>query len=590
MNDFSKNIEQIYSFIRKNTDVEEKIYFVETYKQKLNMKREMSFSEKYYKQEIINGKKGVVYTPSEMAEFMVKNLIKPSDIIENPFIKIVDPACGCGNLICICFLYLRQIFLKNIEVINNKNNLNLKPEDINYHIVHNNLFGFDVDKTAIKVLRIDLFWLSSEFNEKNFEVRDFLVENIDKKFDVFIGNPPYIGHKAISSSYSQVLRKLYSGIYKDKGDMSYCFFKKSVECLKKGGKLAFVTSRYFCEACSGKDLRKFLIDNASIYKIVDFYGIRPFKGIGIDPIIIFLVNKKSYDNKIEIIRPRGSKKIDRHKFYNSLFSGKSQSQQYKKFFIHQKSMDSSGWVFVDEIEKSIIDKIKNKSKFVLKDICHSYQGIITGCDKAFIVDRDIINDKRIELKLVKPWVKSSYIYRDKIEGNEKFIIYSNFIKDERQYPNAIKYIGQYKDKLMERRECKKGTRRWYELQWGRKPEIFEKEKIVFPYKSSDNRFTLDKGSYFSADVYSLVLKENVPFTYEMLLNILNSNLYEFYFKTFGKKLGENLYEYYPNNVMKLYIPYVNFQEEGNNKEKELYDFFQLTNQEIQVVEKIKDNC
>lgn len=587
MNSFIEDVEQIYNFIKKNIDVEEKMHFIETYKQKSNMKKEISFSEEYYKQKIMNGKNGVVYTPPEMAAFMVKNLINVNDVIGNPFIKIIDPSCGSGNLICKCFLYLNRIFIKNIEVINSKNNLNLKLEDISYHIVRNNLFGFDIDETAIKVLKIDLFLISNQFSEKNFQVKDFLVENIDRKYDVFIGNPPYIGHKSVDSSYSYVLRKIYGSIYRDKGDISYCFFQKSLKCLKEGGKLVFVTSRYFCESCSGKELRKFLIENTSIYKIIDFYGIRPFKRVGIDPMIIFLVRTKNWNNNIEIIRPNKIEKNEKDKFLDSLFLDKS--EKYKKFSISQKSINNDGWVFVDEVEKNIIDKIKEKSKFILKDICHSCQGIITGCDRAFIVDRDIINSRKIELRLIKPWIKSSHIRKNEVIKGEKFIIYSNLIENETECPNAIKYIEQYKKRLMERRECKKGTRKWYELQWGRKPEIFEEKKIVFPYKSCDNRFALDKGSYFSADIYSLVLKKNVPFTYEILLNILNSPLYEFYFKTFAKKLGENLYEYYPNNLMKLCIPSIDFGGE-NNIEKKLYDFFGLTDKEIEIVEKIKDNC
>ena len=97
MNNFIEDIEEIYSFIRKNIDVEEKIHFIETYKQKSNMKKEISFSEEYYKQKIMNGKNGVVYTPPKMAAFMVKNLINVNDVIENPFIKVVDPSCGYGN-------------------------------------------------------------------------------------------------------------------------------------------------------------------------------------------------------------------------------------------------------------------------------------------------------------------------------------------------------------------------------------------------------------------------------------------------------------------------------------------------------------
>ncbi|WP_010293005.1 hypothetical protein [Clostridium senegalense] len=43
-------------------------------------------------------------------------------------------------------------------------------------------------------------------------------------------------------------------------------------------------------------------------------------------------------------------------------------------------------------------------------------------------------------------------------------------------PNAINHIRQYKEKLSKRRECIKGVRKWYQLQWGRNKEIFEEEK------------------------------------------------------------------------------------------------------------------
>ena len=122
-------------------------------------------------------------------------------------------------------------------------------------------------------------------------------------------------------------------------------------------------------------------------------------------------------------------------------------------------------------------------------------------------------------------------------------------------------------------------RQWYHLQWGRNKNIFESKKIVLPYKSSSNRFALDKGSFFSADVYALILNTDRPFSYDYLLKILNSDVYEFYFKSFGKKLGENLYEYYPNNLMKLCIP----TEFDFEKEEDLYKFFNFTDREVNII-------
>ncbi len=185
------------------------------------------------------------------------------------------------------------------------------------------------------------------------------------------------------------------------------------------------------------------------------------------------------------------------------------------------------------------------------------------------------------MNLVKPWIKSSYIEKNSVLRQDSYIIYSDLIQNPLEYPNAMDYIEVKKEKLIKRRECQNGIRKWYELQWGRKQNIFEGEKIIFPFKASSNRFALDNGSYFSADVYALILKDNSSFTYDFLLYLLNSKIYEFYFKTFAKKLGEDAYEYYPNNLMKLCLPaMINIEGKDENY---LYDYFNFTEDEKKII-------
>ena len=102
----------------------------------------------------------------------------------------------------------------------------------------------------------------------------------------------------------------------------------------------------------------------------------------------------------------------------------------------------------------------------------------------------------------------------------------------------------------------KKIRKWYELQWGRNTNIFERRKIMYPYKSSNNKFAIDNNNSFSsADVYSFYIKEEYEdiFSYEYLVGILNSKIYDRYFKMIGKCMGNKIYDYYPNKVMKLKI-------------------------------------
>mgnify|MGYP001588244971 FL=1 len=574
-----QEIRELYNIIISPIEDVYKLTALKNYKIKLGVSGKKSFGDDYYEFIKNNKEKGTVYTPEPITSYMIENTIKAAQIINNPYIRIVDPSCGTGNILICSFKLLKKLYKDNLKSINEKNGLILKEQEIDDHIIKYNLFGFDIDDTALKILTIDLYDLSKGCIIKNIFNNDFLVYENKCKYDIVIGNPPYVGKKFINNEYASFLKIRYKKVYRDKGDLSYCFFEKALDDLNDGGKLTFITSRYFMESPSGEELRKALKEGYTIDKIIDFYGIRPFKNVGIDPLIMFITNHKTEDNQIEIIKPLAVKSKDRKEFYNNVFL--KGGNKFSTFFIEKKELDDKGWVLVDEKVRTIINKIKQKKSTELSNICNSYQGIITGCDKAFVLNNDTSLLKNIEKDIIKPWIKSSFIEKNKILRKDSYLIYSDLICNPQEYNNAIAYIELHREKLSKRRECQKGIRKWYELQWGRNQNIFEGEKIVFPFKASSNRFAIDRGSYFSADVYALTLKENVPFTYDFLLYILNSKIYEFYFKTFVKKLGKDAYEYYPNNLMKLCIP--EMKDYNGMDENYLYDYFHFSEEEKEII-------
>ena len=79
---------------------------------------------------------------------------------------------------------------------------------------------------------------------------------------------------------------------------------------------------------------------------------------------------------------------------------------------------------------------------------------------------------------------------------------------------------------------------------------------MYPYKALKNRFAIDEDNrFFSADVYSFYINSEYEdiFSYEYLVGILNSEVYNKYFKINAKKISKNTYDYYPNKVMKIKI-------------------------------------
>ncbi len=535
---------------------------------------------------------GQYYTPDFIIKYILEKTIGKTDIIENPFVRVIDISCGAGYFLIGAYDVLKEKFLIKLEELKYKygeeiytiekagevfklNGIDYwKEENIHYHILKHCIYGADKDRVALNLTKINLLskepgWKIEELNivecdslvkwenecfqgeESNKEIK--LIDFWSKKYDYVIGNPPYIGHKQLNIEYKQWLLNEYESVFKDKSDISFCFFKRIVDILSPDGMVGIITSRYFMESPTGKQLRSYLVNNVDILEIVDFYGAEIFKGIGVATAIYFYKVPKSRDNKVIV-----NKLVDdKGQFNNSEdLVEKIESNLFHRFEVDQANLYGDRWILVPKDSFNLYKKIEGKGKKSLGDVVISFQGIITGCDKAFVLTSEEIEKNNIERELLKKWIKNRNVERYQVSNTDLFLMYSDLILSEEKYPNSIEYIRNYKERLENRREYKTGARKWYQLQWGRNMALFEQPKIVFPYKASGNRFALDCDNlYCSADVYSLIIKEEyknkIPLEY--IVGLLNSSIYEFYFKLFAKKMGRGIYDYYPNSVLDMKI-------------------------------------
>lgn len=506
---------------------------------------------------------GQVYTPLHIVKKMLVDTFEVQNIDKNT--RILDPACGGGYFLIEAFKKIKIKLQNKFSQIDDR------------YILENMIYGIDIDEFSIFLTKMALIFNSEcccvDFNILNI---DFLgsCDDLDLSFDVIIGNPPYIGHKQSNKEYSAFLRDRYKDVFYDKSDISYCFFKRGKELLKDDGIISFITSRYFMEAMFADKLRDFIKKNFHILSIVDYSGFRVFKGAMVSPVIIILSNDIGNKNDFSYVK------------YNA------EPTKNDNFYYKQTKLGKKGWIILETKEEELFNRIESISNTYIKDVCSIKQGIITGLDKAFIVTEAEIEKYNLERFLLKKWIKNSNISKTHIEHKDLYLIYTNMINDEKDCPNTINYIQSFKENLMGRRECKSGVRKWYELQWGRVQSDFENPKILFPYKSSCNNFFYDKNEYFcSADIYFInELRSDI--SYELLQNYLNSNVFEFYFKCQAKKVGINVYEYYPNklNMMKIYLPDKNNDKnisylEKISVENFLEKVFNISGEEITIINK-----
>ena len=238
---------------------------------------------------------------------------------------------------------------------------------------------------------------------------------------------------------------------------------------------------------------------------------------------------------------------------NHLFVGETllANKKFETFSVSQTSLGAAPWRLNDPMVRGIVEKIRAACPRALGGEGEFFQGIITGADSVFVIDRGQKKTLPALSPYLRPWIKNSRIHPCVIDDSALYLIYVRG-SETAVSPELAEYLAPHKARLEKRRECQNGSIPWYALQWPRKPERFEGEKIIFPYKAEKNSFAFDEGGlFFSADIYGYIPGE---IDAKALCVLLNSACYNLYFKSFAKKLGGALYEYYPNTLKRLAIP------------------------------------
>ncbi|MHA1542499.1 MAG: Eco57I restriction-modification methylase domain-containing protein, partial [Candidatus Hodarchaeales archaeon] len=151
--------------------------------------------------------------------------------------------------------------------------------------------------------------------EINIRREDFSVENNQYKYDIIIGNPPFVRHEDIGSDNTPNYKKDLIDkflmetdpriVIDKKSDLYIYFCLKSLKLLKKTGVLGFLTSNAWLEVKYGKTLQNYLIQLLSNNKlaqceIIYQAGARLWKQIGINS-IVFLATR----NLVSHSQPEG---------------------------------------------------------------------------------------------------------------------------------------------------------------------------------------------------------------------------------------------------------------------------------------------
>lgn len=387
-------------------------------------------------------------------------------------------------------------------------------------------------------------------------------------FDGVIGNPPYVEFKILDNHSKNAIEKRFSSTT-GKYDLYIPFIELGQNLLKDNGFLSYITPSMFTKRDYGKDIREYISKNLYLKIYVDFGDFQVFNNVTVYT-AVYIMSKKNIDRSL-IIRIRNGREQSSSNI-NSYLLKKHDNKDIDSYYVDSNRYRGNNvWAFENPEIYKLIERIKDNTKFKLKDILkYTFQGIASGKDSVFYISDETKKIYQIEDDILRELLKGKDIRRYYIDYKNMYVIYP-YDKDgnplpegylKKNYPNAYKYLVEMRKSLSGRKYFEKSNKKWYELWNQRNPSKFEQKKILVAEIAPESRFVFDDNNYyFNTKVFGLVLKDRYnAISYKFLLGLMNSALLNFYHKFTSVPKAGGYFEYKTQFIMPYPIPNLDIED------------------------------
>ena len=473
--------------------------------------------------------RGGYYTPKVIREFLV------DWALDSDGKTVLEPSCGDGG------------FLETI--------LERKPKKIKA-IVGLELDPLEARKAQTLIKKFEN--ISRIINEDFFKYS--LKTMKQRKFDIVLGNPPFIRYQYFDEGQQQAAQQvmLSAGIKFDKLNNIWApFLVACMMCLNEGGRLAMVIPGEIMHVNYSSKIRMLLSKFQAKITLIAFNQL-VFPDVQQEIILLLVDKQKNHEqiknfantaiNIIQLNNISSLKNFDLNSIPLSQYKNiKAGEGKWTRFFLTKDQLSE-----LEEIENN--QMVKQLGDLATVDV-----GIVTGANKYFVVNDDIIKQYELE-KISLPLVGRSmhingliFEKKDWIENkkkeiashllnfpNEKFKDYSYMMK---------KYISIGKVNDIHR-GYKTGIRdRWYQV-----PSIWKSDAFLLRRSHKFPKLILNSANAYTTDtMHRVKIKEGVD--HPSLIFCFYNSVTMAYSEIIGRSHGGGVLEILPNDAETILIPY-----------------------------------
>ena len=432
----------------------------------------------------------------------------------------------------------------------------------------------------------------------------------NRGFDIAIANPPYVQLQKDGGRFGRLYQDCGYATFARRGDIYQLFYERGCQLLKPSrGLLAYITSNSWLRAEYGRPLRRYFSERQTPLLLIE---------LGRDVFESAIV-----DSGILMLREGGQSQA-----FRAIDIDRLEAEEFPPgpdLWGQVQPDGDAPWSILSHAEQSVMRKMQAKGTPLKNWDVKINRGVITGYNKAFIIDdktkEALVSQDPKSDEIIKPVLRGRDIQRFRSAWADQWLIVAKFgshrtLREE--FPAIYKHLLQHEDKLKARGQCRysrsgsnsqqagyPGQHHWLELDNNPKDgylQEFAKEKLLWIELVENGRFAYDDSGIYGEASTFMMTGESLKF----LCAVLNSTITRWYLEQVAPTSGMGTLRWkkvyvesipVPNLTTEQQRPFVRLVDkileskdaDTSNLERDLdrlvYDLYGLTEEEDTAVER-----
>ncbi len=344
----------------------------------------------------------------------------------------------------------------------------------------------------------------------------------ERGFHCVIGNPPWIGFHGAREIRPYLTRRYIT--CRGRFDMYVPFIELGTRLLRAEGHFGMITPSNFFLRDYGQNLRRFLLEESKLQKIVDFGDMQIFPGATNYPAIL-ITTRSAAD-------PEGQLSYMLRTYESDTATA------YK-----QSDLTDEPWLFVSDAERGVFSKMEAPPSRPLSEVSGGIvEGIVTGQNKVFLLTEDDVSKLELDERIVRRCPRGQFIKRWALVPGSEYVLYPYDVdgagrtvpweeaRIQKEFPKLYEYLTWQRAMpsdeggLAGRDYFDSSTKKWFELWNQRDKSLLDKPKILTPEVAATPNFVVLGGDTYVADSGTAIVLPSSSDDLHFVCALLNSRI------------------------------------------------------------------